>query len=67
MSRAARIALVVTAVLAVSRILSGLLTDEYDGIVGAVEWALRTFVVISAAVALAAAFVLVLQWCSPSI
>jgi len=61
MSRAARIALVATAVFAVSGFLSGLLIDEYDGIVGAVEWMLRTLVVISAAVALAAAFVLVLR------
>lgn len=61
MSRAARIALVATALFVVSGILSGLLIDEYDGIVGAVEWVLRTLVVISAAVALAAAFVLVLR------
>ena len=61
MSRAARIALVATAVFVGCGVMSGLLSDEYDGIVGAVEWALRTLVVISAAVALAAAFVLVLR------
>jgi len=35
--------------------------DEYGGAAGALEWVLRTLVVISAAVALGAAFVLVLR------
>ena len=60
MSRAARTALAATVVFAVSGILSGRLIDEYDGAAGALEWVLRTLVVISAAVALAAAFLLVL-------
>ena len=60
MSRAARAALAATVVFAVSGILSGRLIDEYDGAAGALEWVLRTLVVISAAVALAAAFLLVL-------
>jgi len=59
MSRAARAALAATVVFAVSGILSGRLIDEYDGAAGALEWVLRTLVVISAAVALAAAF----HWC----
>ena len=61
MSRAARTALVATVVFAVSGTLSGLLIDEYDGAAGALEWVLRTLVVISAAVALGAAFLLVLR------
>jgi pimeloyl-ACP methyl ester carboxylesterase len=56
-----RIALAATVVFAVSGILSGLLIDEYDGAAGAAEWVLRTLVVISAAVALGAAFLLVLR------
>ena len=61
MSRTARLALVATLVFAVSGVASGLLIDEYGGAVGALEWVLRTLVVISAAVALGAAFVLVLR------
>jgi pimeloyl-ACP methyl ester carboxylesterase len=61
MSRVARTALAATAVFVVSGTLSGLLIDEYDGVAGALEWVLRTLVVISAAVALGAAFVLVLR------
>ena len=61
MSRVARTALVATAVFVVSGVLSGLLIDEHDGLAGALEWALRTAVVISMAVALVAAFVLVLR------
>jgi pimeloyl-ACP methyl ester carboxylesterase len=61
MSRAARTALASTVVFIVSSTLSGLLIDEYGGAVGALEWVLRTLVVISAAVALGAAFLLVLR------
>ena len=61
MSNVARTALAASAVFAVSGILSGLLIDEYGGAVAALEWFLRTVVVISAAVALGAAFVLVLR------
>ena len=61
MSGAARTALAATAVFAVSGTLSGLMIDEYGGAAGALEWVLRTLVVISAAVALGAAFVLVLR------
>jgi uncharacterized protein len=61
MSRAARTALAASAVFAVSGALSGLLIDEYDGAAGALEWVLRTLVVISLAVALGAAFLLVLR------
>ncbi len=59
MSRLARVALAATAVFAVSGALSGLLLDEHGGAVGALEWVLRTLVVVSLAVALAAAFPLV--------
>jgi pimeloyl-ACP methyl ester carboxylesterase len=59
MSRTARTALAATAAFAVSGALSGLLIDEYGGPAGALEWALRTLVVVSAAVALGAAFLLV--------
>ena len=61
MSRAARTALGATVVFAVSGPLSGLMIDEYGGAAGALEWVLRTLVVISAAVALGAAFALVLR------
>ena len=61
MSRTARTALAATVLFAVSGALSGLLIDEYGGAAGALEWGLRTLVVISAAVALGAAFVLVLR------
>jgi hypothetical protein len=61
MSRAAQIALIASAAFVGCGVMSGLLIDEYGGIVGEVEWVLRTLVVISAAVALAAAFVLVLR------
>ena len=61
MSRLVRTALVATAVFAVTGALSGLLIDEHDGVAGALEWALRTAVVISMAVALVAAFVLGLR------
>jgi hypothetical protein len=58
---AARTAVAATAVFAVSGALSGQLIDEYDGVAGALEWVLRTLVVISVAVALGAAFLLVLR------
>ena len=61
MSRAARIATAATAVFAVAAALSGLMMDEHGGVAGALEWVLRTLVVISAGVALGAAFVLVLR------
>src|SRR5436305_5311980 len=61
MSRAARIALAATAVFAVAGAASGLLLDEYGGVLGALEWTLRTLVVASAAVALGAGLVLVLR------
>jgi len=61
MSRVARIALVATAVFAVSGVLSARGLDEHGGVAGAVEWTLRTLVVLSAAVAPAAALVLVLR------
>jgi pimeloyl-ACP methyl ester carboxylesterase len=59
MSRLARVALAATAVFGVSGALSGLLLDEHGGAAGALEWVLRTLVVISLAVALIAAFPLV--------
>jgi hypothetical protein len=59
MSGAARTALAATVVFAGSGALSGLLIDEYGGVAGALEWVLRTLVVISAAIALGAAFLLV--------
>ncbi len=61
MSRAARIALAATVVFAVAGFTSGALIDEHGGLLGALEWVLRTVVVVSAAVALAAASVLVLR------
>ncbi len=61
MSRAARIALAATVVLAVAGFTSGALIDEHGGLLGALEWVLRTVVVLSATVALAAASVLVLH------
>ena len=61
MSNAARTVLAATAVFAVSGVLSGLLIDEYGGAAGALEWMLRTLVVISALVALGAGFVLVVR------
>jgi uncharacterized protein len=61
MSRTARIALAAGAVFAVSGLLSGVLLDEYGGVAGALEWLLRTLVVVSGIVALTAAFVLVLR------
>ena len=56
-----RIALLAASVFVVAGVASGQLIDEYGGAAGAVEWVLRTLVVISLAVALAAAFVLVLR------
>src|SRR5215211_4999683 len=61
MSRTARTALAATAVFAASGVASGLLIDEYGGVVGVLEWVLRTLVVVSAAVALAATLRLVLR------
>lgn len=61
MSRSARVALAAAAVFVVSGVLSGLLIDQYGGVVGALEWTLRTLVVGSMAVGLTAAFVLVLR------
>jgi uncharacterized BrkB/YihY/UPF0761 family membrane protein len=61
MSPAARTALAATLVFAVAGAASGLLIDEYGGAAGALEWLLRTLVVVSAAVALGAGFVLVLR------
>jgi uncharacterized protein len=61
MSRAARTAVAAAGVFAVSGMLSGLLIDEYGGAAGALEWMLRTLVVISAAVGLGAALMLVLR------
>jgi pimeloyl-ACP methyl ester carboxylesterase len=60
-SRPARAALAATAAFAVSGTLSGLLIDTYGGAAGALEWLLRTLVVLSAAAALAAAMVVVLR------
>jgi pimeloyl-ACP methyl ester carboxylesterase len=61
MSRTARTALAATAVFAVSGAVSGLLIDAYGGVAGALEWVARTLVVVSGAVALGAALVLVLR------
>jgi pimeloyl-ACP methyl ester carboxylesterase len=61
MSRTGRIATAATAVFAVTGALSGALIDEYGGVAGALEWVLRTLVVVSLAVALGAAFVLVVR------
>jgi pimeloyl-ACP methyl ester carboxylesterase len=61
MSRTARLALAAAAVLAGSGALSGLLIDEYGGVLGGLEWVARTLVVVSAAIALAAGLVLVLR------
>ena len=56
-----RVALLAASVFVVAGVASGQLIDTYGGAAGAVEWVLRTLVVISLAVALAAAFVLVLR------
>jgi pimeloyl-ACP methyl ester carboxylesterase len=61
MSRTAKVTLAATAVFAASGLSSGLLFDEYGGVLGAVETVLRMIVVVSAAVMLAGAFVLVLR------
>jgi pimeloyl-ACP methyl ester carboxylesterase len=61
MSRTAAITLVATLVFIVSGGLSGLLMDEYGGVLGAFEWLLRTLVVVSLPIALGAAFVLILR------
>ncbi len=61
MSRTARTAIVAVVVFALAGTGSGLLIDEQGGALGALEWVLRTLVVISAAVALATGFVLVLR------
>ncbi len=59
MSRTARVTVVASLAFAVSGTASGLLMDEHGGAVGALEWVLRTLVVISAAVALLGAWRLV--------
>jgi pimeloyl-ACP methyl ester carboxylesterase len=59
MSRAARPALIAAVVFAVSAAGSGLLIDEYGGVAGALEWVLRTLVIVSGAVAIGAGFVLI--------
>src|SRR4051794_6689235 len=61
MSRAARITLVATGVLLLAGLVSGLLIDRHDGLGGAVEWALRTAVVVATVVVLAGGLVLVLR------
>jgi pimeloyl-ACP methyl ester carboxylesterase len=60
-SRTARTALVAAAVFALSGTGSGLLIDEHGGAGGALEWVLRTLVVVAAGVALAAGLLLVLR------
>jgi len=57
MSRATRLTLAATAVLAVAGVLSGLLIDERHGAAAAVEVVLRTVVIAAAALAAGGAFV----------
>ena len=61
MTRTARIATAAWAVLAVAGIASGLLIEHRSGAAGALEWALRTLVVIAAPVALVATLALLLR------
>jgi len=57
--RAAPTALAAALTFVVAGVLSGLLIDEYGGVLGTLEWVLRTVVVIAAAVFIAAGLVLV--------
>ena len=61
MSRAARLTLAATATLAIAGAASGRLMDERGGAGGALEWLLRTLVVVSALVAVGGGLVLVLR------
>src|SRR3954447_1073817 len=61
MSTVARLGLAAAIAFAVSGVLSGLLTDEHSGAAGALEWLLRTVVVITGALALGSGFVLALR------
>ena len=61
MTKTARIATAAWAVLAVAGIASGLLIEHRSGAAGALEWALRTLVVIAAPVALIATLALLLR------
>ena len=61
MSRLAAVELAAAVVFAVAGILSGLLIDEYGGVVGALEWVLRTLVVVAAVVATVGGALLVLR------
>ena len=58
-SRPALTTLVAAVTFVIAGALSGLLIDEYGGVLGALEWVLRTVVVIAAAVFVVAALVLV--------
>ena len=58
-SRAALTTLVAALTYVVAGELSGLLIDEYGGVLGALEWVLRTVVVLAAAVFIAAGVILV--------
>ena len=61
MTRTARIATAAWVVLAVAGIASGLLIEHRSGAIGALEWALRTLVVVAAPVALIATLALLLR------
>jgi pimeloyl-ACP methyl ester carboxylesterase len=61
MSRTARITAIAAAAFLVSGALSGLLLDERAGVLGALEWVLRTLVVVSAVAAVAGGLVLVVR------
>jgi uncharacterized protein len=58
MSRTARLTVAAAATFAVTGALSGLLIDEHGGLAGALEWLLRTVVVISALLAVGGGLVL---------
>ena len=60
-SRLAVVTLAAAVVFAVAGILSGLLIDEHGGVVGALEWVLRTLVVVAAVVAIVGGALLVLR------
>src|SRR6187549_2264137 len=61
MTRTARIATAAWVVLAVAGVASGLLIEHRSGAAGALEWALRTLVMIAAPVALVTTLALLLR------